>query len=286
MRRKNDVISGVVRTRFAPAPTGYLHLGHVLNAIHVWGFARSRKGRVVLRIEDHDAQRARRPYEDAIEEDLAWLGFEPDERAPRQSERHAVYVAQLTRLEEQGLVYGCACTRQDVAAASGPPAGGEIRYPGTCRNRQLGLDPGLGWRIRLDPGVEHFVDDLVGPCAEDPSERCGDLLIRDRLGNWTYQWCAAIDDYLQNITHVIRGVDLLSSTARQIRLARLAGRPSPAVFGHHPLIMKSASEKLSKSDGDTGVGDLRRAGWSPSQVIEAAWRAGTSRSVGPLERLS
>jgi glutamyl-tRNA synthetase/glutamyl-Q tRNA(Asp) synthetase len=224
----------------------------------------------VLRIEDHDAQRARRPYEDAIEEDLAWLGFVPDERAPRQSARHDVYLAQLTRL----------------AAAGGPLTGGEIRYPGTCRNRHLGLEPHLGWRIRLDPGVEYFVDELVGPCAEDPSARCGDLLIRDRLGNWTYHWCAAIDDYLQNITHVIRGIDLLPSTARQIRLARLAGRSTPAVFRHHPLIMKSASEKLSKSDGDTGVGDLRRAGWSPSEVIEAARRAGTSGSARTVEKLS
>jgi glutamyl-tRNA synthetase/glutamyl-Q tRNA(Asp) synthetase len=248
----------------------------VFNAIHVWDVARIHGGRVVLRIEDHDAQRAHRHFEEAIYEDLAWLGFSPDEWVPRQSERHDAYRAALEPLVREGLVYGCACTRQDVAAVGPPASGGEIRYPGTCRHRRLGLEPNFGWRVRLDPGDESFDDELMGPWTEDPSERCGDVLIRDRLGNWTYQWCAAIDDYLQNITHVIRGADLLPSTARQIRLARLAGRTTPAVFRHHPLIMKSAKDKLSKSDGDTGVRDLRRAGRSSGEVIDMARRAGAA----------
>jgi glutamyl-tRNA synthetase/glutamyl-Q tRNA(Asp) synthetase len=125
----------------------------------------------------------------------------------------------------------------------------------------------------MDPGVERFVDGILGPQEQDPSEQCGDVLIRDRLGNWTYQFVASVDDHVQAIGLVIRGVDLLASTGRQIRLARLLGRTAPAAFRHHPLIMKTADQKLSKSDGDTGVRDLRARGWTPEQVIAAA-RAG------------
>jgi glutamyl-tRNA synthetase/glutamyl-Q tRNA(Asp) synthetase len=258
-------------SRFAPAPTGYLHLGHVLNAIHVWDFARAHGGRVLLRIEDHDRQRSRPEFEDAIREDLAWLGFEPDAEVPRQSERGDAYRSVLAGLVNRGLVYGCACTRQEIASTTQQP-NDELRYLGTCRDLGLGLRDDLGWRVRMEPGVETFVDDLCGPQSQDPSQQCGDLLIRDRKGNWTYQWAATIDDALQGITHVIRGLDLLPSTGRQIRLARLSGRVTPATFRHHPLIMKSATQKLSKSDRDTGVRDLRAAGWSAADVRRAASR--------------
>jgi glutamyl-tRNA synthetase/glutamyl-Q tRNA(Asp) synthetase len=264
----------VILTRFAPAPTGYLHLGHVLNALHVWEFARANGGRVLLRIEDHDAQRCWAEYEQAIREDLAWLGFTPDAEVPRQSERDQAYRTVLADLAARGLVYGCACTRQEIAATAaeaGPDA--EVRYPGTCRDRGLGLADGLGWRVRMDPGVETFIDGLRGPQSQEPALQCGDLLIRDRLGNWTYQWAATIDDHLQGITHVIRGMDLLASTGRQIRLARLAGRETQASFMHHALIMKSPTQKLSKSDHHTGVRDLRAAGWTPERVIARAARA-------------
>jgi glutamyl-tRNA synthetase/glutamyl-Q tRNA(Asp) synthetase len=260
-------------TRFAPAPTGWLHLGHVLNALEVWDAARARGGRVLLRIEDHDRQRARPIYEAAIREDLAWLGFIPDEEAPRQSERDEIYRATLSTFLERGLAYGCSCTRHDIAATSPSAGGTEARYPGTCRARARGLDEGLGWRVRMDPGVERFDDELCGSQAQDPAAQCGDLLVRDRLGNWTYQWAAAVDDHQQQVTHVIRGRDLLASTGRQIRLARLAGRMAPAVFRHHPLIMRTPAQKLSKSDGATGVRDLRAGGWSAEAVIAAARQA-------------
>jgi glutamyl-tRNA synthetase/glutamyl-Q tRNA(Asp) synthetase len=224
---------------------------------------------VILRIENHDRQRARAAFEASIREDLAWLGFQPDEEAPRQSDRDDIYRAVLAELDRQGLVYGCVCSRQEIAAAS-DGVSGERRYPGTCRPRRLPAEEGRGWRVRMDPGSESFVDELVGPTTQVPYEQCGDVLVRDRLGNWTYQFAAAIDDYLQGITHIIRGIDLLPSTGRQIRLARLAGRPVPATFRHHGLIMKTPTQKLSKSDGDTGVRDLRRAGWSPAEVLAQA----------------
>lgn len=268
-----------VLTRFAPAPTGFLHLGHVVNALYVWGLAREAGGRVLLRIEDHDRHRSRPEFERAILEDLAWLGFRADGPTVRQSDRADVYRAALATLVEQGLVYGCACTRAALQQVP-PGADGERRYPGTCRARGLGLTDGVGWRVRLGPGRERFDDRLLGPQEQDPDAQCGDLLIRDRLGNWTYQFAVVADDRAQQITDVIRGIDLLPSTGRQIRLARLLGRDAPPRFAHHPLVMKSPTEKLSKSDGDTGVRDLRAAGWSAGDVLAHArrlvpWRLGS-----------
>lgn len=250
-------------TRFAPAPTGYLHLGHVLNAIYVWQEARRLDGRVMLRIEDHDGQRSRPEYEAALREDLAWLGFVPDDES-RQSDRHAIYEGALARLRSRGLTYACACTRKELT--------GE-HYPGTCRDKGLAEGPGIGIRVRIDPGDETFDDLRLGPQRQTPAAQAGDILLRDRLGFWTYQFAATVDDFAQHVTHVIRGEDLLSSTGRQIRLARLLGRDTPPVFLHHPLIMKTPEQKLSKSDRDTGVRDLRAAGWSAARVLAAAVEA-------------
>lgn len=255
-------------TRYAPAPTGFLHLGHVVNAIYVWGIARARGGRVLLRIEDHDRMRSRREYERAILEDLNWLGFAADAPAVRQSERTTLYEVALERLRAQGLVYACECSRSDIAAASQP--GLELRYPGTCRNKHLPERAGLGLRVRLAPSSECFDDLRHGPQEQRPSEESGDLLARDRDGNWTYQFAVTVDDDTQRITHVIRGDDLLSSTGRQIQLARLLGRDDPPLFLHHPLVMKSDTQKLSKADGDTSVRDLRAGGWTAADVIGRA----------------
>jgi glutamyl-tRNA synthetase/glutamyl-Q tRNA(Asp) synthetase len=338
-------------SRFAPAPTGFLHLGHVVNAAYVWKETRARAGRVLLRIEDHDRQRSRRFYEDAILQDLAWLGFDADEPPVRQSERHAIYESALEGLRRRGLVYACNCSRSEIAAnAAGlkavtstaglqartplaglkarttneaglkarttdelsstesrdePPTGvvqafrpagtesptdvvqgfspadPELRYPGTCAHRGLAEGPGVGLRIRLEPSVERFVDLRLGPQEQRPSEQCGDVLARDRDGNWTYQFAATVDDYVQGVTLVIRGIDLLASTGRQIQLARLLGRDEPPAFMHHALIMKSAHgqdpgaprQKLSKSDRDTGIRELRARGWTPAQVIDTAMAA-------------
>jgi glutamyl-Q tRNA(Asp) synthetase len=250
---------GVIISRFAPAPTGFLHLGHVVNAIYVWGVAGRYAGRVLLRIEDHDRARSRAEFEQAILEDLQWLGFRTDEPLVRQSERGDIYLQTLNALRQQGLVYACSCSRQKIA--------GLAAYPGTCRHRRVAEGPGVGLRIRLDPSTERFVDLRHGPQEQRPFEQCGDLLARDREGNWTYQFAAAVDDYEQGVNLVIRGDDLLPSTGRQIQLARLLGRVHPPRFLHHALIMKSATQKMSKSDGDTGVRDLRERGWTPARVI-------------------
>jgi glutamyl-tRNA synthetase/glutamyl-Q tRNA(Asp) synthetase len=155
-----------------------------------------------------------------------------------------------------------------VATAITEPA--ERRYTGECRDKGLPLAAEYGWRVRIDPGVEEFYDERLGLQRQNPADQCGDVLLRDRHGNWTYQFAVAVDDWRQNVDYVIRGVDLLASTGRQIRIARLLGRTTPPTFFHHPLIMKSATQKLSKSDGDTGVRDLRARGWSPDAVIQQA----------------
>jgi glutamyl-tRNA synthetase/glutamyl-Q tRNA(Asp) synthetase len=270
-----------VRTRFAPAPTGWLHLGHVLNAEYVWDSG----AEVLLRIEDHDRERCRPEYEAGILEDLAWLDYRPALPFVRQSERDLIYQEAVNVLAAQELVYGCDCSRKEIETRIEPrgsrsdrssnfdPRSSELRYSGYCRDRGLPLTSGVGWRVRMDPGVERFDDGRLGPQQQDPAAQCGDVLIRDRLGNWTYQFAVSVDDVRQGIDLVIRGVDLLPSTGRQIRLARLLGRERPARFAHHSLIMKSPDQKLSKSDGDTGIRELRARGWTPEQVKAAARRS-------------
>ena len=174
------------------------------------------------------------------------------------------------RLVRDNLVYACDCSRRTLAGHATNDElqlNSERRYPGTCRDRGLPVRDGYGWRVRIDDSVEEFDDALLGRQVQKPLDQCGDILIRDRLGNWTYQFAATVDDYWQDIDLVIRGVDLLESTGRQIQLARLLGRPAPPTYMHHPLIMKSADQKLSKSDRDTGIRDLRAAGWSRERIF-------------------
>jgi glutamyl-tRNA synthetase/glutamyl-Q tRNA(Asp) synthetase len=251
-------------TRFAPSPTGYLHLGHVVNAICVWGIARALGGRVRLRIEDHDRLRSRPAFEAAILEDLDWLGFVPDEgRHPvdRQSDRLGRYEEALAELRRASLVYACECSRKEI--------GGE-RYDGRCRHRRLEPGLGRGIRVQLGAGSESFEDGWLGRLEQTPADQCGDLLVQDRDGHWTYQFAVTVDDIVQGVTLVIRGADLVSSTGRQLALARLLGRPVPPQFVHHGLILDPAGEKLSKSAGDTGVRELRSAGLSAADVIGTA----------------
>jgi len=272
-------------TRFAPSPTGFLHLGHVANAIWVWGVARALGGRVLLRVEDHDRGRSRPEYEAAVLEDLEWLGLAPDLGGAaelrrgasmyRQSDGDQIYRAALEELTRAGRTYACDCTRKEIAAEAGDPLNEETRYPGRCRDRKLPVTDGRGIRAVLEPGAETFADARLGVVTQVPSEQCGDLLLRDRTGNWTYQFAVVVDDARHHVDLVVRGEDLLLSTGRQIRLARMLGREQPPVFLHHPLLRRADGAKLSKSSGDTGIAELRRAGASsPSVLGRAAWLVG------------
>ena len=260
-------------TRYAPSPTGHLHLGHVVNAIYVWGLAGAAGGRVLLRIEDHDRIRCRPEYESSILEDLEWLGFEPDEGLRplvRQSDRDALYRDALDRLRRTSHVYACECSRKHLA--------GE-RYDGFCRERRLTEARGRGLRVRFAEGIERFDDLHIGAVEQEPARQCGDLLVRDRDGNWTYQFAVTVDDMTQGVTDIIRGEDLISSTGRQLRLRRMLGGTETPRFFHHPLILKPGGEKLSKSASDSGVRELRQAGLSPAEVIGRA-----AATVGLIDR--
>ena len=282
-------------TRFAPAPTGFLHLGHLVNAAYTWGIARATGGRVILRVEDHDRQRCRPEFETALLEDLERLGLVPDEpsiqafRAGptpyRQSSSDAVYVAGLERLRAGGLVYACACSRTTFAAYQaerGRPWRG-VGCPGGCRARGLAAAEGTGLRVAVGAGSERWVDLLAGPLADEPASG-GDLLVRDRVGNWTYPFCVVVDDMRHGVDLVIRGRDLLHATAVQLRLARLLGRRTPPRFLHHPLVRRASGRKLSKADGDTAVRTLLGAGATPAELFGRAARlAGLRGDDSPVE---
>jgi glutamyl/glutaminyl-tRNA synthetase len=266
-------------TRFAPAPTGFVHLGHVANAIWVWGLAAVTAGRVLLRIEDHDRQRSRAEYDAALIDDLAWLGFAADIGPVRQTDPDALaaYAATADRLRDAGTLYGCACSRttfSDWARANGSPWSG-AGCPGGCRGR--GLD-GPVLRVALGDGDEAWRDLALGDRAAAVAPG-GDLAIRDRQGNWTYGFCVVVDDLRHDIGLIVRGRDLADATAAQLRLARALGRAEMPRFLHHELIRRPDGSKLSKSAGDTGVRQLRAAGVTPGAVIGRA-----AAAVGLLDR--
>jgi glutamyl-tRNA synthetase/glutamyl-Q tRNA(Asp) synthetase len=244
-----------------------------VNAIYVWGLARALGGRVLLRIEDHDRMRSRAEYEAALLEDLEWLGFRADAGPVRQSDEPAAYHEALARLARSHHVYACNCSRKEIVAGLQTGAyesGIEVPYSGRCRARGLPIDAACGVRVEIAPGTEPFDDGLLGEQAQDPASQCGDLLLRDRDGHWTYQFAVTVDDVRQCVDFVVRGEDLLPSTGRQVRLARMLGRQVPPVFVHHPLLRKPTGDKLSKSSGDTGIRELRAAGVRAEDVIGRA----------------
>ena len=286
-------------TRFAPAPTGYLHLGHAANAVWVWGLAQTFGGRVLLRVEDHDRGRCRPDYETALLDDLDWLGLVPDgasttafrqsSLSQRQSDNGGRYAERLAELEARGLAYACTCSRTEIA--SGAPHRDraaaderEYRYPGTCRARALPPESTAARRVIISAGtIEQFDDLRLGAQRQDPDLQCGDLPVRDRLGNWTYQFAVVVDDIDQGVDLIIRGEDLLSSTGRQLRLARMLGRIAPPRVLHHPLLRHGDGRKLSKSAHDTGLGELRAAGRTSAEVLGiAAHLSGLQDAPTPL----
>ncbi len=286
------------RTRFAPAPTGLMHLGHVANAIFVWGIGRALAAEVILRIEDHDRQRSRPSFAHALLDDLEWLGFVPDAppldalRTPaasayRQSDNGARYEAMLERLRAAVTTYSCDCTRATFAAwaaRTGRPWDGP-GCPGHCEARGLAPAEGRAVRAAVGGGDEAWDDLLLGP-MDGPVAVGGDPIVRDRHGNWTYLFAVVVDDLVDRVDLVVRGRDLQADTPRQIRLARLLGRPVPPTFAHHPLVRRPDGSKLSKSSGDTGVRELRAAGWAPEDVVGAGAAAvGLIPGPAPLSRV-
>ena len=272
-------------SRFAPSPTGYLHLGHLVNAVYVWGITRRANGRLILRLEDHDRTRCRPEYDAAIVEDLAGLGLEADV-VYRQGEHEERYERALAQLAASGLVYACDCSRKALRDRVGESVTDAV-YDGYCRGRDLAWTGGRALRCVLEPEIIQFDDLLLGTQTQQPSLQCGDVVLRDGHGNWTYQFAVVVDDVAEQVSHAIRGADLLGSTGRQLQLMQLLGHPAPPQYLHHGLLVDSGGRKLSKRDFDTPLREARLAGVAPGYLLgEAAWRAGLiteRRDLNPRE---
>lgn len=262
-------------TRFAPSPTGYLHFGHVVHALYVWAVAAKRNAQVLLRIEDHDRVRCKPEYETALLQDLEWLGLTPHHppisgfrSGPsefRQSDCAAVYEDALQQLQGVAHVYACDCSRRTLQERTGA-SGEEIPYDGFCRHRKLPFAKGNSIRVELPAGEIFFFDLMQGPCIQSPATQCGDMMLRDNLGQWTYQFCVVVDDLRQGVNLIVRGMDILQSTGRQLQLAKMLGRTSPPVFLHHPLLLDATGRKLSKRDFDADIHSLFLSGTSARSV--------------------
>ncbi|NYT37892.1 tRNA glutamyl-Q(34) synthetase GluQRS [Allopusillimonas soli] len=247
------------RGRFAPSPSGPLHNGSLLAAMASYLDARAHGGEWLLRIEDIDEPRSIPGVDRIILQQLRTLGMHWDAEPTWQSERLPLYQAAFDRLRAQGLAYGCACTRQELPS--------EGRYPGTCSR---GLPPGRrarAWRFRVPAGTERFTDRWHGAQQQDVQEETGDFIIRRADGYWAYQLAVVVDDGHQGITDVVRGADLLTSTARQRILQRQLGYPCPRVM-HIPLMYDEHGRKLSKQNHAAAM-DLAR----PVDTLNKAWQA-------------
>jgi glutamyl-Q tRNA(Asp) synthetase len=264
-------------TRFAPSPTGYLHLGHAHSALVGWQRARAESGRFLLRIEDIDSARCRPEFEAAILEDLRWLGLDWDGPVRRQSEHLADYRATLEKLRGLGVLYPCFCSRKDIAAAVAAPHGPEGPvYPGTCRNQPADLvrarqERGEPYALRLDvarclaiTGPLTFADEREGVVTVRP-EVLGDVVLARRDAPASYHLCVTLDDHLQGVTLVTRGVDLFHATHTHRILQAILGLNVPTYL-HHLMLTNAAGERLSKRDGAMALRALRQAGRSAAEV--------------------
>lgn len=265
-----DVVQPKVKGRFAPSPTGRMHLGNVFSALLSWLSAKSQGGKWLLRIEDIDPQRSHREYAELIMDDLHWLGLDWDEGPYWQSERGEIYEHYLQQLRERGLTYPCYCTRADIMATQAPhESDGRVVYKGTCRNLPPGLRTGpAAIRMKVPDegeGLVTFSDGHYGTHTVDLTTQCGDFIVRRKDGAWAYQLAVVVDDALMGINEVVRGRDLLLSSPQQIYLARQLGFTPPR-FTHLPLLCNSAGQRLSKRDRSLDMESLR-SHYSPQQVI-------------------
>lgn len=291
--------------RYAPSPTGDLHLGNVLAAVCAWARARQAKGRLVLRMEDLDQPRVVEGAAERILEDLARLGLDfdtgpgsVDEGAPYvQSQCGPLYDAALEKLFESGRLYACQCSRKDLARLASAPHAGEEGppYPGTCRELDLPFDDPsrpVSWRFRVEPGEVVIEDRLQGRYAQDVAREVGDFVVRRKDGIVAYHLAVVVDDARQGVTEVVRGRDLLSSTPRQVLLYRALDEAVPA-YAHIPLWTGPDGQRLAKRKGEGTLRALFDAGMTPEEVLARVGRAlGVARgderltAAALLERLT
>ncbi len=281
-------------TRIAPSPTGHLHLGHVLHLTYVWGISRVLGAKRILRIEDHDQSRCRPAYKASILADLEWLGLVPRDETimvPYQSQRLSRYQVVLEQLQDRGLLYACVCSRKTIVnrmpqgTHSGFPAEVEICYQGTCRSLQLPLNsPNACLRLKWpEEDVVSFCDLRHGAMVQFPSKQCGDMVLRDRLGQYTYQFAVVVDDWDKGVNLIIRGDDLLESVGRQLLLRRILGDLAEIVTYHHPLLYDAQQQKLSKRLKAASLETLKAAGLSAEDVFgQALFASGSLDHPRPI----
>ena len=260
--------------RYAPSPSGRMHLGNLMCCLLAWLSAKSKGGQVLLRIEDLDAVRCPRVYADAIQDDLAWLGLAADGPTPTvyQSERSEIYQQYYDILLKKGLIYPCFCSRSQLHAASAPHrSDGQVVYAGTCRGlsdaevARRSLTRAPAFRVRVPDEEIAFTDGHLGRYAENLARDCGDFYLRRADGVFAYQLAVVVDDALMGVTEVVRSSDLLSSTPRQLWLYRELGLTAPQ-FYHLPLLLAPDGRRLSKHDGDQSLENLR-ARYTPQEII-------------------
>ncbi len=281
--------------RYAPSPSGRMHLGNLCCCLLAWLSAKSQGGRVVLRIEDLDQARCPRKFAELLQQDLDWLGLAADEGGDKggphgpyyQSERSGIYQQFYEILWKKGLVYPCFCSRSQLHAADAPHrSDGQVVYAGTCRDltpeqvaeRSRRRPP--AWRVKVPAETIGFTDGHLGYYQENLARDCGDFYLRRADGVFAYQLAVVVDDALMGVTQVVRGEDLLSSTPRQLWLYRTLGLPAPEFF-HMPLLLAPDGRRLSKRDGDESLENLQ-AKYTPEEIIgRLAWVCGLQKAPDP-----
>jgi len=274
------MLEPIMRTRFAPSPTGYLHLGHALAAKEAFGFAERHGGECLLRIEDIDHTRCKPDYTAAIYEDLLWLGFSWPMPVRVQSACKTDYLKTLEHLKSRGLIYPCFLSRKEVKplmkdgvylGPKSPPSMDEFGA-----HIENGETP--AWRLSIARAKTYLGAEFERLEFEEtgmtvPQAPFGDEVLARRDIGLSYHLCAVLDDALQNITHIVRGVDIAPHTRFQVLLQKLMGWPTP-IYHHHKLLLNADGEKLAKRNADTSIRELRAAGLSPQEVLDLARRIG------------
>ena len=269
--------------RFAPTPSGRMHLGNVFAALIAWLSVRSQGGSMVLRMEDLDTLRTKDEYAEVLRQDLLWLGLDWDTETPKQSSRSRVYDEYFEKLQQMELLYPCYCTRSQLHNVNAPHlSDGTYVYPGTCRNLQtLPADRAPSWRVKVPEEAISFTDKVFGQYTQDLTAECGDFVVRRADGVYVYQLAVTVDDGESGVTEVVRGVDLLSSSPRQIYLQKLFGFSQPE-YAHVPLLMAPDGRRLSKRDEDMDLGALQQKMTAAELIGALAFHAGLLDKKMPI----
>ena len=272
--------------RFAPTPSGRMHLGNVFAALIAWLSVRSQSGSLVLRMEDLDTQRTSTEFAEILRKDLLWLGLDWDTETPPQSQRGKVYDRYFEKLRDLGLLYPCYCTRSQLHSVNAPHlSDGTYVYPGTCRNltpaEQSAFGRAPAWRVTVPDKLWTVEDKVQGTYKENLATDCGDFVVRRADGVYVYQLAVTVDDGEAGVTEVVRGMDLLSSAPRQMYLQELFGFPHPQ-YGHVPMLMAPDGRRLSKRDKDMDLGFLQ-AHIQPEQLLGLlAYACGLTDRTEPI----